>query len=97
MVLTQSDIELKLKELKPELVRKFCVNNIGYFGSYAIGKQTEKSDLDLLVEFSEPIGWSFFQLEQLLEKKLGLKIDLVTKSALKERIKDSILNQVKYI
>lgn len=91
------DIETKLQQLKPVLSDKFHVSKIGYFGSYAVGEQTEKSDLDLLVEFSQPIGWEFFTLEKFLEQEFGLKIDLVTKEALKERIKRPILNQVKYI
>ena len=70
---------------------------IGYFGSYATEQQTDNSDLDLLVEFSEPVGWGFFTLERFLEQSLGLRIDLVTPNALKERIKESILNQVRYI
>ena len=91
------DIETKLQELKPVLLDKFHVSKIGYFGSYAAGGQTDKSDLDLLVEFSQPIGWEFFTLEKFLEQEFGLSIDLVTKDALKERIKRPILNQVKYI
>ena len=91
------DIETKLQELKPVLLDKFHVSKIGYFGSYAAGGQTDKSDLDLLVEFSQPIGWEFFTLEKFLEQEFGMSIDLVTKDALKERIKRPILNQVKYI
>ncbi len=91
------DIETKLQELKPVLLDKFHVSKIGYFGSYAAGGQTDKSDLDLLVEFSQPIGWEFFTLEKFLEQEFGMSIDLVTKDALKERIKRPILDQVKYI
>jgi predicted nucleotidyltransferase len=39
----------------------------------------------------------FFTLEKFLENEFGVPIDLVTKNALKERIKESILNQVNYI
>ena len=91
------DIESELKRLKPELVEKFHVTNIGYFGSFSKGDQTESSDLDILVEFSQPVGWNFFTLEKFLEETLGLKVDLVTNSALKDRIKSNILKQVKYI
>jgi uncharacterized protein len=96
-VRTIADIESKLQKLKPVLSDKFHVSRIGYFGSYATGSQTGKSDLDLLVEFSQPIGWEFFTLEKFLEQEFGLSIDLVTKDALKERIKRPILNQVKYV
>ncbi len=96
-MLTRAEIESKLRQMKPELAYKFHVSQIGYFGSFANDKQTESSDLDILVEFSEPIGWEFFTLERFLEQSFGIPIDLVTKNALKERIKDPILNQVNYI
>ena len=91
------DIEHKLKAIKPLLADKFHVSSIGYFGSYSIGQQTEQSDLDLIVEFSKPVGWEFFTLIRYLEQLLGLPIDLVTPNALKQQIKESILKQVKYI
>ena len=96
-MLSNSEIESKLQSLKPELANRFHVSSIGYFGSYSNGQQTEQSDLDLLVEFSQPIGWEFFTLERYLEQMLGLRVDLVTRNALKDYIKESILKQVKYI
>ena len=96
-MLTQLEISKRLKAIKPELESRFKVSSIGYFGSYASGTQNQKSDLDLLVEFSQPVGWEFFTLENYLEHLLGLKVDLVTRNSLKEQIKDSILNQVLYI
>jgi predicted nucleotidyltransferase len=96
-VFTKEEIETKLKNLKPELKERFHVCKIGYFGSFASGRQTEKSDLDLLVEFSKPIGWDFFVLERFLEQSFGIPIDLVTKDALKDRIKGVVLNQVNYV
>lgn len=96
-MLSRIEIENKLHEIKPLLREKFHVSKIGYFGSYINGQQTSNSDLDLLVEFSQPVGWEFFTLEKFLEKALGLPVDLVTKNALKTRIKESILNQVIYI
>jgi predicted nucleotidyltransferase len=96
-MLSRKDIENKLRMIKPELAEKFHVSRIGYFGSFATDQQNENSDLDLLVEFSEPIGWKFFTLERFLEQSFGIPIDLVTKNGLKERIKEPILNQVQYI
>ena len=91
------EIEKKLRQLKPTLAGQFHVSRIGYFGSYSNGSQTNKSDLDLIVEFSKPIGWNFFKLEKYLEIALELRIDLVTAGSLKDRIKKSILDQVHYI
>ena len=96
-MLSGKDIENKLQQIKPVLTDKFYVKTIGYFGSYANGSQTESSDLDLLVEFSRPVGWEFFTLEKYLEQAFGLSVDLVTRNSLKDRIKDNILKQVRYV
>lgn len=96
-MLSKLDIENKLQAIKPILADKFHVSSIGYFGSYSTGQQNDQSDLDLLVEFSQPVGWEFFTLERFLEQSLGLRVDLVTRNALKEQIKESILKQVQYI
>ena len=96
-MLSRVEIEQNLRKIKPELAINFNVCRIGFFGSFVTGQQNENSDLDILVEFSKPIGWKFFELEKYLEKAFGIPIDLVTASALKERIKDSILTQVHYV
>ncbi len=95
-MVTQNQILSKLQELKPTLYQDFAVKKIGLFGSFSDNTYTAESDIDLLVELEKPIGWKFFSLELYLEKIFKRKIDLVTKNALKEQIKDNILNQVRY-
>ncbi len=94
---TKSEILEKLSELKPILYKDFSVKEIGVFGSFADESNTDDSDIDILVELEKPIGWRFFTLEIYLEKIFGRKIDLVTKNALKEQIKDDILKQINYV
>ncbi len=94
---TTIEIEKKLKELKPVLATKFFVENIGYFGSFADGYQSEESDIDILVEFSKPVGWEFFALEKFLEDSLGIKVDLVTRNAINKHLKERILSQVIFV
>ena len=96
-MITRNYILLKLKELKPTLKREFAFSEIGLFGSFSDGTFSEESDIDLLVELERPIGWKFFSLELYLEKVFNRKVDFVTKSALKEPIKNTILNQVNYV
>ncbi len=96
-MVTKNEIILKLKELKPLLYKDYSVKEIGLFGSFSDETFTEESDIDLLVEFERPIGWKFFSLEIYLEKIFNRKIDLVTKNALKDQIKESILKQVNYV
>lgn len=79
---------------RPFLDREFKVKNIGIFGSFVRGEQKKGSDLDILVEFREKIGFfKFLELEEFLEKLLNLKVDLVSRKALKPRIGQYILNE----
>ena len=96
-MVARNDIILKLKELKPLLYRDYSVKEIGLFGSFSDETFTEESDIDLLVEFERPIDWKFFSIEIYLKKIFNRKIDIVTKNALKEQIKESILKQVNYV
>ena len=93
----QKEIKKKLRILKPLLSDRFSVERIGYFGSYSRNEQTDKSDIDILVEFRKPIGWELFDLKEFLENELNIKVDLVSSRALKEQLRDSILKQVQYI
>jgi len=94
------EIEKLLKRHKDELRRKYGVRKIGIFGSYLRGEAKEGSDLDILVEFEPNAGLSlldFVELENYLSELLGVKVDLVDKSALKPRIGKQILREVSYI
>ncbi|ASB48158.1 nucleotidyltransferase family protein [Alkalitalea saponilacus] len=97
MIYTKTEILSKLSELKPVLYKEYSVKKIGLFGSYSDDSNTIDSDIDILIELEKPIGWKFFSLELYLEKIFNKKIDLVTKNALKEQIRDDILNQVDFV
>jgi len=86
-----------ISQYKGPLRDSYKVREIGIFGSAVRGQDTGVSDLDLLVEFSEPIGlFRFIELEEFLTKVIGKKVDLVTKKALKPAIKEEILREVVY-
>ncbi|MCK5138152.1 MAG: nucleotidyltransferase family protein [Bacteroidales bacterium] len=95
-MLSKNEILEKLRELKPILSEEYAVKEIGIFGSFAQNEASDESDIDVLVELHRPIGWEFFTLQMYLEEIFGRKVDLVTKNALKEQIKESILTQVNY-
>ena len=96
-MISRKEILIKLKELKPGLNKEYSVKKIGLFGSFSDDTYSDDSDIDILVEFEKPIGWKYFSLEIYLEKLFGRKIDLVTKNALKEQIRENILSRVIYI
>ncbi len=84
-----------LKRYFPEIKEKYSVSYLGVFGSYVRGSQTKDSDLDVLVEFDEKPGlFEYIELEDYLSELLGVKVDLVMKSALKPNIGKRILNEV---
>jgi Predicted nucleotidyltransferases len=88
----------KLEALKPQLIERYKVETIGFFGSYVRGEQKTTSDLDILVSFTEaPSLFGFIELEDFLSQQLGVKVDLVMKDSLKPRIKSSILQEAVYI
>jgi len=94
--MTLEEIQARLRNNSPTLEKRFKVHRIGVFGSYARGEQRAGSDLDLLVDFSEPIGWEFVDLKEYLEEILEMPVDVVTKASLKARMRDEILRQVIY-
>jgi predicted nucleotidyltransferase len=86
-VLTKEEIIKRLKENKEDLQKRFPIGNIALFGSYARGEETERSDIDILVEFNGPIGWEIVDLQEELEKIFtGCKIDLISKGGIKARM-----------
>ena len=89
----KQEIVARLQENSSQM-RSLGVQRLGIFGSYVRGEQTDASDVDLLVEFSQPVGlFQFIGLQQRLESLLGCKVDLGTLRSLKSRIKDHVLQE----
>ncbi len=95
---TISDIAKLIQKNRKELETRYNLKKIGVFGSYARGNQKKGSDVDILVEIKRPMGFvKFIGLERYLSKLLGIKVDLVTKKALKPYIGQRILREVHYV
>jgi uncharacterized protein len=93
--MNKEEIGVIFKKHKPILSTKYYVNKIGIFGSYSRNEQTETSDIDVLVEFSRPVGFfKFLDLKDYLESICGKSVDLVTPRALKPYFRDQILDEV---
>jgi predicted nucleotidyltransferase len=95
----KESIEKIIKKEYPYLKNHFSIKRIGLFGSFATNTAQKNSDVDLLVEFTAPIGFKFMALAEYLENKLGRKVDLLTPDGLKtirikqvaEKIKKSLI------
>ncbi|MBF0567751.1 MAG: nucleotidyltransferase family protein [Nitrospirae bacterium] len=95
---TIDEIKAIINSNREVLEQRFNVKTIGVFGSYVRGEQKKRSDIDILVEFSGSVGLiEFMQLEGYLTEVLGIKVDLVTKDALKPYVGMHILNEVVYV
>lgn len=94
-----NEIKQIIREHKVELADDYAVSEIGIFGSVVRGEAREDSDVDVLVDFSRPIGLiRFMSLEYHLQELLGgTKVDLVARKALKPYIGKVILQEVQYV
>ena len=90
-----------LRQKAPYLNERFGVKRIALFGSFAKSRQSKDSDLDLVVEFDRPIGLTFFDLVEYLEKVLNKKVDILTFEAIKtiriKHIAESIKRSLIYV
>ena len=96
-MITQIEILQTLAAHQAELRGKFTVKSLALFGSVARNEANENSDIDVLVEFSAPVGlFEFLSLQEYLKDLLGRKVDLVTPAALKPQLRDRILQEAVY-
>jgi predicted nucleotidyltransferase len=92
------EIKRVLRDYKSVLEDKYHVHTLGIFGSYIHNEQASDSDLDILVDFSSPISlFEFIDMEEELSELLRIKVDLVSRNALKPFIGRRILSEVQLI
>jgi hypothetical protein len=91
-VTAQTHLEI-LRRHQGEL-REAGVKSLKLFGSVVRGEARPESDIDILVEFSRPVGLlAFVRLKNRLAELLGRPVDLVTPDALKPPLRDGILSE----
>ena len=86
----------QLKKIKPVLTKKYGVTELALFGSYSRNEETEKSDIDILVNYSHPMGMKFFDIVYELEDVFKEKsVQIVSRKGIKpkyfERIKPDLI------
>ena len=87
-------IKTRISLLMPTLQEQYHVTTIEIFGSYVRGEQSQKSDIDLLISFSQPYSlWDLLDVKEFLSKKLRLKVDLVPKDSIKPLLKEQITQE----
>ncbi len=100
-MLTRDKAIQLLRQNQDYLRVEFGVSRIGLFGSVAHDQSTDLSDIDLVVEFSRPIGFRFMDLADYLESVLGRKVDLLTPAGVRAiqspRVSENISEGVVYV
>lgn len=94
------DIKNQIKNVQEKLSVDFNVEEIGLFGSYVRGEETEDSDLDILISLkpNHNVGLiKFNSLKEFLSDLLNIKVDLVIKDGIKPALEKYILNEVIYL
>jgi predicted nucleotidyltransferase len=94
---TLDDIRRKLQSHKEVLSRRYKITRLGIFGSHSRGDARPDSDVDIVVEFAEPIGLEFIDLARELEGLLQRKVDLVSRNGIKHRYWIVIEPEVVYV
>jgi len=92
--MNREDVLYRLRHQKQELTEQYHVASLSLFDSVARNQALPGSDVDLLVEFSQPVGlFQFIELQQYLEDILGCQVDLGTPRSLKPFIKQEVLQE----
>jgi predicted nucleotidyltransferase len=89
------EVKSQIENIRPTQQKRFNVNTIEIFGSYARNQASEKSDVDLLITYST-INYdhsTVYALKKYLRRKLGLKVDVISKEFLNPHIKDQVLKE----
>lgn len=93
-----NEIKMILKGSKPLLRERYKVCEIGLFGSYVRGEQRPGSDLDVLVEFEEPVSLlDLAALEIFLGDLLGTSVDVVPKRDIRKELREEIMREAVYL
>lgn len=85
-----------LQKNKLIMESKYQVKQIGLFGSYVKGLQTDESDIDILVDMPSSFD-AYYDLKEFLESNLNKKVDLGLIGTVRGHLKEKILNEVEYV
>jgi predicted nucleotidyltransferase len=93
---TSINVVQKIASMRLELSERFTVTRIGVFGSFARGEAGPESDVDILVELTDPTFDHYMDLKFRLEDVLKRPVDLVMADTVKPRLKPIIDQEVVY-
>jgi predicted nucleotidyltransferase len=96
----KTEIKEKLAKALENCPHRQAIKSLAIFGSYVKGTANKDSDLDVLVELVPKSGIGFFELfdiQEALQAKVGIHIDLLTPQAISKYFRNEVLSQAEYI
>ena len=92
------EIKAILGQVKSLVKEKYSVSELGIFGDYVKGEVQENSEVNILIDYTEPPSLlDLVDLEYYLSDLLKLKADVISKNGLKGRRRERILSEVIYV
>jgi predicted nucleotidyltransferase len=91
------DVLETLRAAKPELLQRWGVRELAVFGSVARGEATPASDVDILFDYDRELGLEIVTLGDYLEERLGRKVDLLSKKAVRPKVWPYIKGDMRYV
>ena len=83
---------------KQHLTSTYKLHAVGVFGSVIRGEQRDGSDIDVLVDLDAKADLlDLIGIGQYLEERLHAKVDVVPRAALRQEIRDQVLNEVHFL
>ena len=95
--MNKQEIALILKNNKTRLLKKYNLCSIGIFGSFMREDFRDNSDIDILIEYNQPMGVEFIDLAYELEKLLHRHVDLVSRNGIKPKYFSEIKKDLVYV
>ena len=90
----KAEIQRRLDELLQTLPNHDHVRRISLFGSHLHGTAKEDSDIDLLIEFTQPVSiFAVARMEREMSAALGRKVDLSTPKSLSRYFRDDVVRE----
>jgi hypothetical protein len=96
-MISKENITNILKANKSDLASRYHLKSIGIFGSFTRDDFGEDSDIDILIDYDQPLGIEFIDLAEELEKILDRKVDLVSRNGVKQKYFEEIKKDLIYV
>jgi uncharacterized protein len=93
----KEQITKALKDSKADLITRYHLTFIGIFGSFTREDFRDDSDIDILIDYDQPMGIEFIDLAEEFERILQRKVDLVSKNGIKPKYFDEIQKDMIYV